>query len=285
MQGFEHSRYNNFQPQDSVQSSYIKLISGKKDLLISFSYAANKTGENEQSSSIAIKEEFNSLLFFKIKNLSLNARIHSELSYIYLMDSVWLKNRDLLLLELTGTERNSPRFSHSYGLLFNTSILNDYKFESTISERKRIKKGKFLNPSSLQVSYGFLWKLPNNNELNFSLATIRFNNIPKYNELQGKEWDLAGSTLLCRYGFGLDFHFQCTLLKRFKLKNESHFFSNSTDHNAQSLIFITQLEYVLMKKLIIRGDTRFTFEPMVNKNWITFHEVELCYSILGNSNE
>ena len=257
--------------------SVINKFSTENSLYVSAMYSSVTGHENANYYSLGFKEDFNysSLRYFK--NLIWVTRIHSELSYYYILDSLWFKNRDLFSISILGSEHTKKYFEHSYSFTFRTPLLNDFKYTTTnLNETKKAKVSGFLNPATAQISYGFVFRILSQSYFNFSLATIKVDAIPKFNTNEAGSDVLVGRDYKIMYGFSIDINYSSNSDKKMIWKNESHLFFNEFNHNGLCLTMNNKIEYRLLRNLVIRYDSGLRYEPLVYRGMRFIQEVELC---------
>lgn len=267
---------------DSAESKFIndkvvKLDSRENIIKVSAAYYYTNRTEGKTSSYFSFKEDYNFKFDFTFLDFEWTCKIHSELSYLYFLDSIWMKNRDMLLLTILGVNGTNKNVEHSYGLMISTPLLNEYNRTLRNSDGLAIfRSGGFLNPAVFQMSYGLLWKIDKRNSLNIAFATIRIDATPRFEKDEKGLSKLNGSNLQFRYGFSTDLLFSVDFNSKLKLNHESHFFANGFDRNSLSLVICNRIDYAIYNGIVVRLDSRFTYEPIIYKCLQKYVEMELC---------
>src|SRR6187455_202230 len=142
---------------DSTQFRFKKLNSGVSGSILSLS---NWNGESMESFSFLLSTDYYSVNSAGIRQKIFTGKM--ELGYTQIIDSLWLKNVDILNFQYFY-KKQQKLISQSWNALLNTQLLNSYRYEPGISNNGITRKwnGTFMNPGSVELGYGMglaFWK-------------------------------------------------------------------------------------------------------------------------------
>ena len=180
----------------------------------------------------------------------------TEVSYLRMSDSAWIKSSDYIKLDLQWNGGSKKYFKHNYGIYFATQWLNSWKQKLTDAGYRKIWNGNFLNPADLQLAYGVSGAFLKNSRITLSYATVRINSSPRSvsSPDENREADKSlfittHSYIRTEYGFSAIVNmFEPLYGDVVRLENNSHIFFNALNKTGLQLDFNNRIIICFLKK-------------------------------------
>ncbi|MBK7852040.1 MAG: hypothetical protein IPJ66_13160 [Bacteroidetes bacterium] len=224
--------------------------------------------------SLGLSEKY--ALNFRFVKCGLNWRFcgKSDLGFVYIIDSIWLKSNDYLEFYINGSEKRNKTFESSYSLLFISQTLPTYSYYNQDMTKRRVQIGGFLNPGVLQLAYGFEYKVREMGRIVCSLATIRLHS---FKEFIGSNQDQADqiSRVDLDYGFSLDFDCKKNFKNRLEISTNLHFFVNSFTKDKIKYNSDLCIRYLFSELIILQCTARINFDSEISRKFIFQSQLSL----------
>jgi len=236
---------------------------------LSASYTANNNWQGQDFKNLSFAGSIN----YRYGRSTLNWRqqhfLMANLSYLKFIDSLWLKNTDVINIQLLWNEEQA-KIQHSYSVLFQSQFLPAYNHSYNHELRKNIKsKSSYsFNPASLDLAYGAIFSFWDFSNINFAIANLRFSSSPRFSTSQQIEPPHFANTnhafLNLSYGFSISTNIRKKIGDRVEWWNNSRIFCNAADRDHLNFDFNNRINVKLWKCLQLRFDTRLAYNPLVN---------------------
>jgi hypothetical protein len=195
--------------------------------------------------------------------------VAADLGYLKFVDSTWVKHMDRLQVNLLWYS-GSRKLNHSYSLVLATQFLPntvlEYNLETLLNEERSV--GGFMNPFTLDGSYGAVWSFWQGSNINFAFATLRFSAAPKSSIgpafTDASMIEGLNAYYFVNYGFSFTTAIKKPIGKHLEWINNSRFFVNGVNRNNVNFDFNNMVVVKLWKYIQLRIDTRFAYNPMLN---------------------
>lgn len=243
-------RFPGFTYSSTISASYISYKNWKYNGFNSFSFLTRQNLNYDKTG----------------KKMEIHFRINGELSYLKFLDSILLKNNDLLDLNLELLKATNKKISHSFVLNFYSQFISDKEtWYNDLGEPYERWSGGFGNPMSLDLCYGSTLKVWKNSRLVFSYVCLHTLVEPRLEmELPTKEKLLVldHAFIDSRYGFTLQSFIRHKFAERLRWENNSRLFANGISANDLDFDLRNRLIIHLLKHLDLIIDTKLRYLPV-----------------------
>ncbi|MFN8155007.1 MAG: hypothetical protein U0Y08_12010 [Bacteroidia bacterium] len=187
---------------------------------------------------------------------------HTQLGYAAYPDSVWIKDADLVRVQLKWMGKGRYGAMQTWSVRFQTQWLSTWGY----SEGTRAWKAGFMNPAKLEAGYAYSWDFLKNSNLMLNPATLQVNiqpatsvvtNEPEAPAIRGKH-----ANLYSRYGFSAVLSIEETFCDNvILLSHQSHFFFNAISPRHMQFDLYNRICFRFLKYLQIRLETTLGYLP------------------------
>jgi len=252
----------------SIQRDSVVLRRFRVNPSLSFSYLQQNNWQTISNSAISVFS--NVSLRHTIQHASgwkHDYLFQADLSYIHLSDSTWIKNTDLVKLNMQWYEPKGVRFTHTYGLLLTTQLLNSFKVSQ--ESQKKYWSGGFLNPATIGLMYGINFNFLKNSKLDVNFASVKLDLLPRLLEENIQSASLEHTLLKTKHAFinsAYGFSAMLTMEESFFsntiiLENNSILFFNALNRSQINLDINNRIAIRFFKFMQLKFDTRIVYNP------------------------
>lgn len=251
-----------------------------QSLLFNGTFTNKHQDQNVSFSNIGISEKYMLCFQHHLFEYLWSCNLRYDLGFTYFIDSLWMKNRDKIELNIIGQRTVSNKLKPSITMLFVSNIFSEkVKYLKSDGSVYKFQSGGLLNPGFIQLAYGFSYGIDSQNYLNCSIATIRMQWKKSDKENDNIVPDTKQSNL--KYGLGIDANFKISLIKSVEYSSSFHFFANSFERNSVRILSNNYLKISITNCLSVLIDSEFEYDLTKFKNGQLITELELSYIILN----
>ena len=187
---------------------------------------------------------------------------HTQLGYAAYPDSIWIKDADIIKVQLRWMAKGKYGALQTWSVRFQTQWLNTWNY----TEEGREWRAGFMNPAKIELGYAYSWDFLKNSSLMINPATLQVNVQPvastsyQYTEtpaISGKK-----ANVYSRYGFSTVLTMDETFAEGvILLSHQSHFFCNAISPKQIQFDLYNRLCFRFLKYLQIRLETSLNYLP------------------------
>lgn len=188
--------------------------------------------------------------------------VHTQLGYAAYPDSIWLKDADVLRVQMRWTSEGKKKTKHAWSLRFNTQWLSTWRSNGAGMEWT----AGFMNPSVLELGYAYSREFLQGSSLMIHPAALQVkvipNKVPVQEGAQEPSLKAKHANIYSRYGCGLSLNIEESFYKDVLLvSHQSHFFCNAISSRQLQLDSSTRICFRFLKYMQLRLETALNYDP------------------------
>ncbi len=232
-------------------------------------YSAQHNWYNDEHNYKSTAFLFNGDLNYRLVSPKLkhNYSFKSNLGYMKIVDSIWIKNNDYWRINATLIENQTKTFTHTYSLNARSQFLETWKYvydSNTDAQQKKLKS-TFFNPAIITIAYGLSWSFWEYSYINFNFAAINFNTKPRFDNVQDNDHELAKTKKMYLYAdYGMNI--QTSIFKEINpytsWENYTNFFANGINKQQINLDFANKVIFKVFKYVQFSISNHILYDPL-----------------------
>ena len=188
--------------------------------------------------------------------------IHTQLGYAAYPDSIWIKDADILKIQLRWMSKGRYGALQTWSVRFQTQWLNTWNY----TDNGRDWRAGFMNPAKIELGYAYSWDFLKNSSLMINPATLQVNVQPasstQYQYIETPAISGKHANLYSRYGFSSVLTMEETFCDDvILLSHQSHLFFNAISPKQVQFDLYNRLCFRFLKYLQIRLETTLGYLP------------------------
>ncbi len=248
--------------KDKIFTNYHISISG------TFSAQHNWYDDDNNYKSVALL--FNGDVTHRITSAKLkqNYSFRTNLGYLKILDSIWIKNNDYWRINAVITENQNKLFTHTYTITARSQYLNSYRYvyNPDNDQSVKTKSATFFNPAIITLAYGLCYSFWDNNFINFNFAAVNFTTKPRFGKyLKSNDHELAKTKsmyLYAEYGMNIQTNISKDINPFTQWENYTYFFANGINKQQINLDFSNCVRFKFLKYMQFRVDTHILYDAL-----------------------
>ncbi len=187
---------------------------------------------------------------------------HTQLGYAAFPDSVWVKDADIIRIQLKWMDKGKYGALQTWSVRFQSQWLTTWGY----GDAGREWKAGFMNPAKFELSYAYSWDFLNSSNLMINPATLQVNVQPKsailYNESETPAIKGRNANVYSRYGFSAVLSMEESFCDDvILLSHQSHLFFNALSPQHIQFDLYNRVCFRFLKYLQIRLETTLGYLP------------------------
>lgn len=247
--------------QDSLQAD----SSGKKESsfesFLSGSFTNTKTGTENSHAALYFSGQLQLQNSKAGKKTTSIREIRSELGYINIIDSVWVKAKDNFLFSYIVRFQSKHKLQNSFSVLFKTQLTNSW--ESAADEKGRKWLAGPMIPATFLAGWGATISLGNTSYINVSALTVKFG-LEKFQmeNTTGRKAMIRSHSLMLHadLGYSVQSNLKIALKKDITLENKTNYFGKYFNKKDSKLDTQFILSFTPIKLLKIQIENRLLYD-------------------------
>lgn len=254
------------QTDSTIQKPYVTTC---YNLSLSGTFSAQHNWYNDENNYKSIAFLFNGDVTHRRNSTKLkqNYSARTNLGYLKILDSIWIKNNDYWRINAVLIENQNKWLKHTYTATARSQFLNTYRYiyNENIDDYSKTKTATFFNPAVLTVAYGLSYSFWDDNFINFNFATINFNSKPRFGNLKSNDHELAKTKnmyMYAEYGLNIQTNITKNINPYTQWENYTYFFANGINKHQVNLDFSNRISFKFLKYLLFRVDTHILYDAL-----------------------